>query len=159
MNLKNIILEVLDTTVSDYKIVDEPYSKNIAVYFDVDKENYQINFRRDVFVDELVTIDFQRWGGEDDGWNMSAPKGGEHNPAKILGSIVNLIKMVLQKYSNIDFVTFNTDKGNTSRIRLYDSIVRKAIGEGILKQADKNSDMYRDIIENYPAAWVLEVNR
>jgi DNA-directed RNA polymerase subunit L len=159
MDLRKVILEVLDTTVSNYKIKVHPYSDNISVYFAVDKERYELNFRRDVHVNELVTIDFERWAGEEEGWNMSSPRGSEHNPAKILGAIVNSIKMVLQKFSNIHYITFNTNEVNDSRVRLYNSIVNRAISQGLVKQADRNSEMYGEIIKNYPKAWVLEVIR
>jgi hypothetical protein len=156
MNLKSIILEVLDTELSDYKINVGQYSKNISVDFSVDSEKYELNFSRDVYINELVTIDFKRYAGEE-GWNMSSPEGNEHNPAKILGSILNLIKTVLIKFPDIKFLTFNTDKSNTSRIRLYNSIVKRSIEKGIVKYADKNSEMYKEIILNHPDSWVLEV--
>jgi hypothetical protein len=159
MNLNKIILEVLDTVLNDYEIKVHSYSNNVTVYFSLDNEKYEINFNRDVEIDELVTVDFQRWGGEDDGWNMSSPKSGDYNPSKIIGAIFNLIKIVLQKFPNIHFLTFNTNKDNKSRVRLYDALVKRAISSGVVKQADTSTPMYKDIKYNYPASWVLEVVR
>jgi DNA-directed RNA polymerase subunit L len=163
MNLKNIILEVLDTVVSDYKIKVHPYSRNISIYFNVDKEKYELNFNRGVENENLVTIDFLRWDESDKEyggyWNMSTPKDKGYNPSKILGSIVNLIKTVIQKFNDIEYITFNTDTTNTSRIRLYDSIVKKSISQGLVNYADKNSEMYKDIKSNYPSSWILKIKR
>lgn len=165
MDLRKLILEILDTVVSDYEIKVKPHSGNISVYFSVDKEKYEINFSPDVEFENAVYMDFQRWGGEEEGYGMSYPSGHKHSPIKIFSSIVYLTKIVLQKNPNIHYIFFNTNKDFTSKVKLYNSLVNKFIKEGIVRYVDKNSSIYKHYEDVYPqynngvGIWVLEVIR